>query len=56
MTRDSICLSHFSFFFFPVHFRCQEVRGRTGEPGEGIVDIDTGLLICNANPREYLPG
>jgi len=21
-----------------------------------IVDIDTGLMICNANPREYLPG
>jgi len=22
--------------------------GRTGEPGEDVVDIDTGLMICNA--------
>jgi len=46
----------FFLFFLSGAFGCLEVWGRTGEPGEGIVDIDTGLMICNANPREYLPG
>jgi len=54
-SRDSYLPKPFSFFFSGT-FDCLEVWGRTGEPGEGIVDIDTGLLICNANPREYLPG
>jgi len=26
-----------------------------GKRGPSIVDIDTGLVTCNANPREYLP-
>jgi len=39
----------FSFFFLPSAFGCLEVRGRTGEPEEGIVDIDTVLMTCNAS-------
>jgi len=50
-------LSAYAVPFFRSHaFGCLEVRGRTGEPGEGIVDIDTGLVICDAKPREYFPG
>jgi len=30
--------------------------GRTGEPGEDVVDIDTGLVICNAGHENIFLG
>jgi len=30
--------------------------GQTGEPGEDVVDIDTGLMICNASHENIFLG
>ena len=38
----------FSFFFSSQYILLSGSSGRTGEPREDVVDIDTGLMICNA--------
>ena len=48
VSRDSVCLGRFPFFSSQCIWLSGS-SGRTGEPGEDVVDIDTGLMICNAS-------
>jgi len=42
---------HFSFLFL----LCAVGSGRTGEPGEGVVDVMVGRLICGNAPQSPVP-
>jgi len=51
-------LSAYAVFHF-FSFQCillSGSSGRTGEPGEDVVDIDTGLVICNASHENIFLG
>jgi len=55
--KPRLCLPKpFSNFFSSQYICLSGSSGRTGEPGEDVVDINTGLMICNASHENIFLG